>query len=40
MRCIDETVITLITSDYRIQICEHKFWDWEDGEENLLNKNK
>ena len=37
---IDETVINLITSDHRIQIGEHKFWDWEDGEENLLNKNK
>ena len=37
---IDETVINLIISDHRIQIGEHKFWDWEDGEENLLNKNK
>jgi len=37
---IDETVINLITSDHKIQIGEHKFWDWEDGEENLLNKNK
>jgi hypothetical protein len=35
---IDETVINLITSDHRIQIGEHKFWDWEDGEENSLHQ--
>ena len=36
---IDDTVINLITSDHRIQIGEHKFWDWEDGDENYTKKN-